>query len=52
MPFLEGQKVNSIIDVWNYGVNIDRSALQEKLTSLGFVDLKPVRNTKLEPLSF
>ena len=31
-------------------VNIDRSPLQEKLTNLGFVDLKPVRNTKLEPL--
>ena len=24
--------------------------LQEKLAALGFVDLKPVRNTKLEPL--
>ena len=31
-------------------VNIDRSPLKEKLTSLGLVDLKPVRNTKLEPL--
>ncbi len=31
-------------------VNIDQSPLQEKLTNLGFVDLKPVRNTKLEPL--
>jgi hypothetical protein len=31
-------------------VNIDRSPLQEKLINLGFVDLKPVRNTKLEPL--
>jgi hypothetical protein len=31
-------------------VNIDRSPFQEKLANLGFVDLKPVRNTKLEPL--
>ena len=31
-------------------VNIDQSPLQEKLDNLGFVDLKPVRNTKLEPL--
>ena len=31
-------------------VNIDQSPLQEKLANLGFVDLKPVRNTKLEPL--
>jgi hypothetical protein len=31
-------------------VNIDQSPLQEKLAALGFVDLKPVRNTKLEPL--
>ena len=31
-------------------VNIDRSPLQEKLASLGRVDLKPVRNTKLESL--
>ena len=31
-------------------VNIDRSPLKEKLTSLGLVDLKPVRNTKLGPL--
>jgi hypothetical protein len=31
-------------------VHIDRSPLQEKLASLGLVDLKPVRNTKLEPL--
>ena len=31
-------------------VNINQSPLQEKLASLGLVDLKPVRNTKLEPL--
>jgi len=31
-------------------VNVDQFPLQEKLTNLGFVDLKPVRNTKLEPL--
>jgi hypothetical protein len=31
-------------------VNIDQSPLQEKLAHLGLVDLKPVRNTKLEPL--
>ena len=31
-------------------VNIDRSPLQQKLASLGLVDLQPVRNTKLEPL--
>ncbi len=31
-------------------VIIDPSPLQEKLASLGLVDLKPVRNTKLEPL--
>jgi hypothetical protein len=31
-------------------VNIDRSPFQKKLANLGFVDLKSVRNTKLEPL--
>jgi hypothetical protein len=31
-------------------VNIDQSPLQDTLANLGFVDLKPVRNTKLEPL--
>ena len=31
-------------------VSIDQSPLQEKMANLGFVDLKPVRNTKLEPL--
>ena len=31
-------------------VNIDQSPLQEKLANLGPIDLKPVRNTKLEPL--
>jgi hypothetical protein len=31
-------------------VNIDQSPLKEKLANLGLVDLKPVRNTKLEPL--
>jgi hypothetical protein len=31
-------------------VHIDRSPLQEQQASLGRVDLKPVRNTKLEPL--
>ena len=30
--------------------NIDQPPLQEKLANLGFFDLKPVRNTKLEPL--
>jgi hypothetical protein len=31
-------------------VNIDQTPLQETLANLGPVDLKPVRNTKLEPL--
>jgi hypothetical protein len=31
-------------------VNIDQAPLQETLTNIGLVDLKPVRNTKLEPL--
>jgi hypothetical protein len=31
-------------------VNIDQTPLQQTLANLGFVDLKPVRNTKLEPL--
>ena len=31
-------------------VNIDQYPLQDKLANLGLVDLKPVRNTKLEPL--
>ncbi|MCP4291170.1 MAG: DUF4338 domain-containing protein, partial [bacterium] len=31
-------------------VNIDQSHLHDKLANLGFVDLKPVRNTKFEPL--
>jgi len=31
-------------------VNIDQTPLQEKLANLGPIDLKPVRNTKLEPL--
>ena len=31
-------------------VNIDQTPLQDKLANLGFVDLKPVRNTKLGPL--
>jgi hypothetical protein len=31
-------------------VNIDQTPLQEKLTNLGPIVLKPVRNTKLEPL--
>lgn len=31
-------------------VNIDQPPLQEKLVNLGPIDLKPVRNTKLEPL--
>ena len=30
-------------------VNIDQSPLQEKLANLGPIDLKPFRNTKLEP---
>ena len=50
MPFLQGQKVNSFIDEWNYGVNIDQIPLQDRLGNLAPVDLKPVRNTKLEPL--
>ncbi len=31
-------------------VNIDQSSLHETLANLGPIDLKPVRNTKLEPL--
>ena len=31
-------------------VNIDQTPLQEKFANLGPIDLKPVRNTKLEPL--
>jgi len=31
-------------------INIDQTPLQEKLTKLSSIDLKPVRNTKLEPL--
>ena len=31
-------------------VNIDQTPSQETLANLGPVDLKPVRNTKLEPL--
>ncbi len=31
-------------------VNIDQSPLQETLANIGLIDLKPVRNTKLEPL--
>jgi hypothetical protein len=31
-------------------IKIDQTPLQEKLTKLSPIDLKPVRNTKLEPL--
>ena len=31
-------------------INIDQTPLQKKLTKLSSIDLKPVRNTKLEPL--
>ena len=31
-------------------VNIDQYPLQETLANIGLIDLKPVRNTKLEPL--
>ena len=31
-------------------VKIDQTPLQAKLSTLGSIDLKPVRNTKLEPL--
>ena len=42
----KNEKRNRTIPV----VNIDQTPLQQTLANLGFVDLKPVRNTKLEPL--